>query len=309
MGAPIVHVATVVVTFNRRALLEACLRALASQSRPADCVYVVDNASTDGTATWLQEWLPLHLPGTELILMPDNQGGAGGFARGLGEAVNAGADWVWMMDDDARPHVSALEELLRVSDNPANVYGSLAISGEDTSWETPLADESGRVISRVSDVPARAPVQFLPFLGFMIHRTLVEKIGLPDASFFILSDDTEYCLRARTSGAQIIIAGNSLIDHPKSERYVVHLPFRRLTYLSLPPWKRYYHTRNKLLISRRYFGVRLLTQTIPGLLFRLLAAVIHEPDKPKQVWAFCAGMLDGLLGRAGRRHQRWGINP
>ncbi len=303
------QLATVVVTFNRRALLEECLLAIASQSRSPDKVFVIDNASTDGTGAWLKDWLPIHMPYASAVSMSENEGGAGGFARGLSDAINAGADWVWMMDDDARPHASALEELLQVADDPDNVFGSLAINGEDTSWETTLEDQNDLVVNRVKDVPARARVHALPFLGFMIHRSLVSKIGLPDASFFILSDDTEYCLRAKTSGAQIFIAGKSLIDHPKAERYVAHLPFRRLTYLRLPPWKRYYHTRNKLIIARRYYGIRLLTQTIPGLLVRLIAAVFYEPQKLKQVRAFSAGMVDGLLGRVGRRHDKWGINP
>lgn len=303
------HVAIVVVTFNRRELLETCLSAIASQSRPADSVFVIDNASTDGTGSWLGEWLPSYLSAASAVLMHDNEGGAGGFARGLSEAVNAGADWIWMMDDDARPHDSALEALLRVADDPNNVYGSLAISGEDTSWESTLVNENGRVVNRVEEVPSQACVQALPFLGFLIHRSLVARIGLPDASFFILSDDTEYCLRARAAGAQIVMVGTSLIDHPKTERYVANLPFKRLTYLRLPPWKRYYHTRNKLFIARRYHGFRLLTQTVPGLLFRLLAAVFHEPQKLKQIWAFTGGMIDGFLGRAGRRHEKWGIKP
>lgn len=309
MISQVEQLATVVVTFNRRALLEACLVAIASQSRPSDRVFIVDNASTDGTGAWLKEWLPIHMPYASVVPMPENEGGAGGFARGLKEAINAGADWVWMMDDDARPHASALEELLQVADEPDNVFGSLAISGEDTSWETTLEDQNDLVVNRVKDVPARARVHALPFLGFMLHRSLVSKIGLPDASFFILSDDTEYCLRARAAGAQIIIAGKSLIDHPKAERYVAHLPCWRLTYLRLPPWKRYYHTRNKLIIARRYYGFRLLTQTIPGLFVRLIAAVFYEPQKWKQIRAFSAGMVDGLLGRVGRRHEKWGINP
>ncbi|MBK6736666.1 MAG: glycosyltransferase [Haliea sp.] len=280
-----------------------------SQSRPPDRVFVIDNASTDGTGSWLGEWLPVHMPHASVVLMAENEGGAGGFARGLSDAINGGADWVWMMDDDARPHPSALEELLLVANDPKNVYGSLALNGDDTSWEITLEAENGRVVGRVKDVPARARVHSLPFLGFLLHRSLVAKIGLPDASFFILSDDTEYCLRARASGAQIVIAGNSRIDHPKTERYVAHLPFMRLTYLRLPPWKRYYHTRNKLIIARRYYGFRLLTQTIPGLLVSLIAAVCYEPNKLKQIWAFIAGMVDGLAGRAGRRHEKWGINP
>ena len=303
------RVAAVVVTFNRRVLLEQCLRALACQSRMADIVVVVDNASTDGTPEWLSGWLADHMPCAVPHFLSENTGGAGGFHEGLALAIEHGADWVWMMDDDAKPSSSALESLLEVASDPGNVYGSLAVKGEDTSWLTTLTDEDNRGVNKVVDVPRCARVQSLPFLGFMIHRSLVHKIGLPDAGFFIAADDIEYCIRAQTAGASIIIAGQSRIEHPKSESYVARLPFRSLTCLRLAPWKRYYDTRNRLLIARKYYGVRLVTQTIPGSFVRLFAALIYEPNRLAQSWAFFAGMTDGILGMKGRRHTFWGIKP
>ena len=149
----------------------------------------------------------------------------------------------------------------------------------------------------------------LPFLGFLIHRSLVSRIGLPEAAFFILADDTEYCLRARAAGAQIVIVGTSHIEHPKSEPYVVTLPFRRLICLRLAPWKRYYDTRNRIFIARRYYGARLYSQTIPAIFIRLMTTLIYEPDRWRQIKAYSAGLADGLLGRDGCRHGQWGIEP
>jgi hypothetical protein len=147
----------------------------------------------------------------------------------------------------------------------------------------------------------------LPFLGFLIHRELVGKIGLPDAGFFIAADDVEYCVRARKAGARIIVAGKSHIEHPKSRPYEVRFPGFSLTALELPPWKRYYDTRNRLLIARKHYGVRLFSQTIPGSFVRMAAALVKEPRKLAQLKAFTAGFVDGLLGRKGRRHENWGI--
>jgi hypothetical protein len=103
------------------------------------------------------------------------------------------------------------------------------------------------------------------------------------------------------------VAGKSHIEHPKSRPYQIKLPGYTLTALALPPWKRYYDTRNRLLIARKYYGFRLLTQTIPGSFVRLAAALLYEPRKLAQLWSFCAGMIDGLLGLKGRRHAKWGI--
>lgn len=297
----------VVVTYNRRALLQRCLEAVAHQSQRVDRIFVVDNSSTDGSREWLTSWLPAYLPESRLISLKENLGGAGGFASGMELAVEQRCDWIWMMDDDAEPHATALEELMKIALDPKNVYGSLATKGGDTSWTTTLLDPGPHIVDTVDAVPSQCRVQSLPFLGFLVHRDLVKKIGLPDAGYFIAADDIEYCMRAERAGAQLIIAGQSRIEHPKSERYEARLPGRRLICLRLAPWKRYYDTRNRLLIARKYYGFRLLTQTIPGSFVRLFAAMVHEPRKLAQLWAFCAGMVDGVLGLKGRRHSKWGI--
>jgi GT2 family glycosyltransferase len=300
-------ITAVVVTFNRKALLERCLSAIASQSRPPDAVLIVDNASTDGTTSWLSRWLPSNLPQAKVATLPRNTGGAGGFAEGLRLAIEGGAHWVWMMDDDAEPHTDALVELAVVATEPANVYGSLATSGAEVSWLTTLLGANPRTVSVADDVPAAASVQTLPFLGFMIHSDLVSRIGLPDAGFFIAVDDVEYCVRARRAGAEIVVAGKSRIEHPKSRPYEVRLPGYTLTALELPPWKRYYDTRNRILLARKYYGMKLLTHTIPGSFVRMAAALMREPRKLAQIKAFFAGLVDGLLGRKGPRHEVWGI--
>jgi rhamnopyranosyl-N-acetylglucosaminyl-diphospho-decaprenol beta-1,3/1,4-galactofuranosyltransferase len=300
-------ITAVVVTYNRRGLLERCLLSMTRQNQLPHCLFIVDNASTDGTPEWLAEWLPSHVPFAELISLAENRGGAGGFSEGLRIAVERGADWVWMMDDDAEPHPAALAELIKVASDPRNIYGSLATKGTDTSWTTTLLEPHHYVANNVADVPDEARVQSLPFLGFMIHRELVHKIGLPDAGYFIAADDIEYCMRAERAGAQLIIVGQSRIEHPKSDRYEARLPGRHLICLRLPPWKRYYDTRNRLLIARKYYGIRLLTQTIPGSFVRMYAALRYEPRRLAQLWAFGAGMFDGLLGIKGRRHAKWGI--
>lgn len=299
--------ATVIVTYNRQLLLREALTAHSAQTLPPARLLIVDNASTDETREMLRDEGWLDRPGVELLALPENTGGAGGFAAGMKHAIDSGAEWVWMMDDDAEPNPTALEELMHVADDPKQVYGSLAVNGDDTSWLTTVLNPPLGEVERSDAVPARAEVQSLPFLGFLIHRSLVERIGLPDAGYFIAADDVEYCVRAQKAGAKIIMAGRSRIEHPKSRPYKVRVLGRTLTCLALPPWKRYYDTRNRLLIARKYYGLRLFTQTIPGSFVRLFAALLKEPHKLAQTHAFLTGFIDGLLGIKGKRHSKWGI--
>lgn len=300
----------IVVTYNRKELLQRCLTALGNQTACFDRLMLIDNASSDGTQPLISQLLSKRNSGEPEICyarLEKNLGGAGGFSEGIRRAIELGAEWVWIMDDDAEPLEDAVERLLAVADDPRNVYGSLAINGDLIAWPTTLLMPEPIVVQRVSQVPPLAEVESLPFLGFMIHRDLVAKIGLPDAGFFIAADDAEYCMRARHIGARIFVAGESRILHPKADSYVVRIGGRNIICLRLPPWKRYYDTRNRLLIARKHFGFRIITQTLPSLAVRLMATLVCEPRKAAQSWAFMAGLVDGLLKLEGKRHQFWKI--
>src|SRR5690606_28843137 len=118
-----------------------------------------------------------------------------------------------------------------------------------------------------------------------------------------------YCLRGRAAGSEILLVGRSLIEHPASERYRLWLPWRPFYSLRLVPWKRYYDVRNRILVAKSHYGLATYYKTVPGSLLRLLATLIHERYRCRQIRTFIAGMTDGLRGRKGRRHDAWGIKP
>ncbi len=53
---------------------------------------------------------------------------------------------------------------------------------------------------------------------------------------------------------------SSRIDHPLAGLYSIRVPGRVLVGLRLAPWKRYYDTRNRLFIAKKYYGFGLYTQ-------------------------------------------------
>ena len=90
------NIIAVVVTYNRMELLKRNIRCL-QQNKPISSIVIVNNGSTDGTTEWLaaQEGLT--------VINQTNVGGAGGFYTGIQYAYQAGADWIWCMDDDVFP--------------------------------------------------------------------------------------------------------------------------------------------------------------------------------------------------------------
>jgi GT2 family glycosyltransferase len=215
-----------------------------------------------------------------------------------------GADWAWMMDDDAEPHENALETLLNRKLDTENIYASTAVSGDKLSWPMVPEGHAENCIYNANQVSEELRVDLVPFIGILVSKELVKKIGLPDEGLFLVADDIEYCLRARKSGAKVVLIGTSLINHPASDWYDISLFYRKLRVLRLAPWKRYYEVRNRFLLHK-HDQRRLSPKNYIGWLLRLAATLYHEQDRYRQFRAYLGGLIDGTKGRKGKRHAEW----
>ena len=111
------EVCAVVVTYNRKEILQECVNAILNQTVKVAKLIIVDNNSTDGTEEFLEEKGIRNIPDIEYMKLPQNIGGAGGFYEGMKKAAAYKPDWVWIMDDDVIPKENALEELLNAQKN------------------------------------------------------------------------------------------------------------------------------------------------------------------------------------------------
>src|SRR4051812_18181236 len=222
--APAERVCAVVVTYNRIELLRECLTALESQTRPIDHVLVIDNASSDGTPDVVRG----EHPGAELVELPENRGGAGGFHEGTRRAYDAGYDWLWLMDDDTIPTATALEELLAA---PAALDGLprplvlasrvILPDGSLHPFNRPPLDQ--RDPSRTMEAVGRGfmPIRHASFVSAFVHRDAVSELGLPNGGFFIWVDDVEFTARVLREHAGYAVP-SSVVVHKSSTRGAVH---------------------------------------------------------------------------------------
>jgi len=210
-------VAAVVVTYNRLEKLKTVLASIEAQEFSPWKLVIVDNASTDGTAQFLATYeSPLDL---EIVSLPTNTGGAGGFSAGMSRGYELGADFVWIMDDDCYPNPAALRELVRGFNGAVDQLGKDVpfacsvvefVDGNLSEMNNPVPTwDWGRLRVKGQD---SVMVRTCSFVSVLIPRWVMEKYGLPYSEYFIWFDDHEYTLRISgvCPGVQVM---NSVVVH------------------------------------------------------------------------------------------------
>ena len=268
-GARTETVAVVIVTYNRADLLVGMLDALAQQTHQPDAVFVIDNASSDHTAEVLgRNDLPLRI-----TTMPDNVGGAGGFHLGVQRAYDAGFDRIWLVDDDVVPAPDCLATLLAqdedclmsVREDTAGHLVEKAATRFDLRNPLAIKPKRGMVETDYGSraaMPARVRLENVAFEGFMVRRSVVEAIGLPDPTYFIFYDDCDYAIRARRAGFTIWAVRDAVL--------VRQLAFDQQH--DLTGWKGFYMFRNLFVVHFRY-GENPLVRAKPYLIAAAVVAL------------------------------------
>ena len=238
----IMKINCLVVTYNRLDLLKENLESLRCQSFPINKIVIVDNCSTDGTASFLEKYR--DNPNYVIVRTDKNIGGAGGFSLGLKESVKQGCDYTWMMDDDTIPHNSALEELVKVVQQKQNVGfvcsrvnwvdGNLHVMNKPDLLGKSEADD---VVDCVS----------CSFVSVMVSTKAVYKVGLPIKEFFIWCDDTEYTSRISDAGYSCYYVKNSIVLHKTGTNYSFQIDLAPANVA----WRFYYQARNTCYLKRR----------------------------------------------------------
>ena len=115
-------------------------------------------------------------------------------------------------------------------------------------------------------MPERVELENVAFEGFMVRRGVLERIGLPDPSYFIFYDDVDFAVRARRAGYRIWALRDAVL--------VRQLDFDQQH--DLAGWKGFYMYRNLFAVHLRY-GENALVRLKPWLI--ALAVVVLSPAR------------------------------
>ncbi len=215
------RVEAVVVTYNRKELLQECVDAILAQSTPVQKLIIVDNHSTDGTKEFLETKGYLNNPIISYNCLEKNIGGAGGFYEGMKIARDNNPDWVWIMDDDTIPTETCLQELLNAKEKIKGKVSFLASSVRGMNGEAMNVPKIARnQFSVYSDWyqyldEGIAEIVKATFVSLLINIDAVKKCGLPWKEFFIWGDDSEYTQRVIRDYGPAYMVGKSLTIHKR----------------------------------------------------------------------------------------------
>ena len=197
----------VVLTWNGAHLLPDSLLALRRQDAAADLkVVVADNASTDGTA----ELLARQFPEVEHVMMPENLGYARANNEAMRRALDAGAGFVALINNDVEVAPDWLRILLdaaRAQPGAGLFTGTLLFRGEEVVNSTGLQiDALGRARDRDFRLPlarlARpdGPVAGISGGAALLRTRVLREVGLFDPAYFAYYEDVDLSLRAARAG-------------------------------------------------------------------------------------------------------------
>jgi len=240
------NIAVVVLNWNRFEDTVQCIESLQSAEYATLQIILVDNASTDGSA----EKLAKKFPELKLVRCPKNGGYAAGNNAGIRVAMELGAEYVMVVNNDVVCEKHSVALLVRALldddcvgvavpkiyyfDQPQKIY---AAGGTINKLTCTGRGSYNGVIDDMLEPPASTSVDvsFAPGTALLVRRDVFQNKGFFNEAFFMYFEDVDFSER---------IHGHFKIRYvPQSKVY--HKVGAGVGWSSYTPLYLYYYTRNR----------------------------------------------------------------
>jgi hypothetical protein len=247
MPDPLVY--AIVINWNRCEDTLACLASLEASSYAPLTILVVDNGSTDGSPQRIRA----EFPKIELLALPENTGYAGGNNAAFRHLADAGADYFFLLNNDATAEEDCIGMLVAAAESAPDIgiVGAKVLHADD-----PLIIESagvsvnlrtGRVrqigygekdAGQYAELRRRDAVNGAAML---VRASLLKEIGCFDEDYFCYFEEVDFCLRAGEKDYRTLYCPDAMAYHKGASSG----GGRR------SPMQFYYGMRNQLLLAKK----------------------------------------------------------
>lgn len=275
---PLVYV--VILNWNNAADTLACLKSLQDIDYQPYVAVVVDNGSKDGSVEKIQAAFPF----IHQIKLDSNLGYAAGNNVGIQFALDSGADYVLVLNNDTIVDKSMLSELVSLAESN-ETFGMVGpkmycFQPQDTifaigsfiNWSMGYTTNRGmfKHISQIEIPPKPEEVDFIAGCCVLVRRKLLEEVGLLDLDYYLNYEDVDWGIRAKRNGYEVWLNPAAVIWHKVSA-----------TMGQASPMNTYYMTRNALLFFWRNAPSRYRWVAIAHILLRTIRTMTAWTVRPK----------------------------
>lgn len=217
-------VAVILLNWNNAHFTAPCIRSLEKSDYSNVQIFVVDNGSADGSPDALRK----DFPRITLVRNDKNLGFAGGNNVGIRAALENGAEYVLILNNDTEVDPSLIRELVAVCEadhscgistpkmyfmNPPNL---IWFAGSNVNLWTGSSNHVGCGEIDHGQFDAVTEPAFATGCCLLVRANLLKKLGGFDESFFIYSEDVDLSLRYRKAGYRIVFNPRAKLWHKES---------------------------------------------------------------------------------------------
>jgi GT2 family glycosyltransferase len=278
-------VSFVIVNWNGKDLLNACLESLRSQSYQSFEIILVDNGSSDGSS----EFVRTHFPEVQLVELGENRGFAGGNNAGL---AHCSGKYIALLNNDAELHSEWLLRMLAVLQKQPDVglcssriyiKGTAVIDSVGDRFTTALTGTKLGENQKGMLFDAPVPIHGVCAAAAIYRKKMIEEIGFFDDDLFLNYEDTDLNMRAWLRGWKCLYVPEAIVTH------AVNATIGRMSRTSV-----YYFSRNSLLVLIKNYPWRLVARQLPQRLFFEVCAFIYYAILNMRLIAYMRGKFDAF---------------
>jgi N-acetylglucosaminyl-diphospho-decaprenol L-rhamnosyltransferase len=212
--------AIVVLTFNTERFVDSCFGSLGRARLGGAEVIAVDNGSKDGTVRAIRE----RFPWVTIVETGANLGFAGGNDVGMRRALDAGAEWIYLLNPDTEVDQGFLEEAMAVAeaDPRAGAVQSLLLLDPERERVNSCGNEihflgfgyCGGYRTLRGEAPGEPrEIAFASGAASLWRAGALREVGLLDEALFLYHEDLDLGWRLRVAGWRARLAPRSVVFH------------------------------------------------------------------------------------------------